>query len=224
MDTQSLKATEEVGARGATHPRVTLEDIKSSIALLHFSTADALLPPELPEGAAQHVGPLKILTLCVLVMRNGFVVVGKSAPASPENYTQEKGEQFAYEDAVRQIWPLMGFALRDRLHRDQADTEHFNAVTDGNATPATGTDFAELVGTDQPEELANEATGTGTMVPDASPVVPAEIPGDEELEASDDQPIKDLALAHGLDYVDRADAIDQLKRKRAALSGQANPL
>ena len=35
-----------------------------------------------------------------------------------ERFLQEGLEEFAYEDAVRQIWPLMGFALRDRLDRE----------------------------------------------------------------------------------------------------------
>lgn len=48
-------------------------------------------------------------------MQNGFTVIGKSAPASPENFNAELGRQFAYDDAVRQLWPLMGYALRDKL-------------------------------------------------------------------------------------------------------------
>jgi hypothetical protein len=59
--------------------------------------------------------PMHLMTLCFLTMRNGFVVVGKSAPASPENFDPEKGKTFAREDAIRQLWPLMGFSLRDRL-------------------------------------------------------------------------------------------------------------
>ncbi len=31
-----------------------------------------------------------------------------------------KGRTFAKEDAIRQLWPLMGFALRERLHRESA--------------------------------------------------------------------------------------------------------
>lgn len=48
-------------------------------------------------------------------MRNGFIMVGKSAPTSPENFNAELGRKLAYEDCIRQLWPLMGFALRDRL-------------------------------------------------------------------------------------------------------------
>ena len=29
----------------------------------------------------------------------------------------ELGRELAYEDAVRQMWPLMGYALRERLAR-----------------------------------------------------------------------------------------------------------
>lgn len=60
-------------------------------------------------------GPLSILTVCVLEMSNGFTMIGKSAPASPENFDPEKGKRFAYEDAIKQLWPLEGYALRERL-------------------------------------------------------------------------------------------------------------
>ena len=50
-------------------------------------------------------------------MRNGFTVVGHSACASPENYNKDIGERIARENAERQIWPLLGFRLRDELAR-----------------------------------------------------------------------------------------------------------
>ena len=52
-------------------------------------------------------------------MRNGFTVIGKSAPASPENFDAAKGKLFAYEDAIKQLWPLEGYALRERLTSEQ---------------------------------------------------------------------------------------------------------
>ncbi len=55
------------------------------------------------------------LTLCVLVLKNGFTIVGKSACASPENFNHEVGERVAREDAVRQIWALEGYQLRTSL-------------------------------------------------------------------------------------------------------------
>jgi hypothetical protein len=59
---------------------------------------------------------LKLLTFCVLVLRNGYTVHGTSACASPENFNAELGRRIAKEDAMRQVWPLMGYALRERLH------------------------------------------------------------------------------------------------------------
>ncbi len=114
--TDALQATEVLGASGASAPRVALEDIKNKIAEQYYFTAgEAVRALAKPEDAA-----LDVLTLCVLKMDNGFIVIGKSAPASPENFDAEKGRTFAFEDAIRQLWPLMGFALRERLSADDA--------------------------------------------------------------------------------------------------------
>lgn len=105
----SLQVTDELGAAGATHPRVSLADIEAAIAGEYTTTLDRAY-----EGAPV-LDSMKLMTIHTLVMRNGFVVIGKSAPASPENFDPDKGRTFAREDAIRQLWPLMGFALRDRL-------------------------------------------------------------------------------------------------------------
>ena len=57
------------------------------------------------------------LTVCLIILRNGFCVIGKSAPADPNNFNVELGRKFAREDAIRQIWPLMGYAKREELAR-----------------------------------------------------------------------------------------------------------
>ncbi len=108
----SLQTTDRESAAVATAPRVALADIEAAIAARYDTTAERALRREV--GVPIHES-LKLLSICVLVMKNGFVVIGKSAPASPENFNAELGRKFAYEDAVRQLWPLMGYALRDRL-------------------------------------------------------------------------------------------------------------
>lgn len=55
------------------------------------------------------------LTICVLVLANGFSVIGESACASPENYDEAIGQELAKKDAIRKIWALEGYSLRDRL-------------------------------------------------------------------------------------------------------------
>lgn len=112
--TTSLQASEALAAKGATAPRVSLDDMKAKVAREHyFVAADAVSAVENSVSAPDD--PLRLLTICILVMRNGFTIIGKSAPASPENFDRDKGRTFAYEDAIKQLWPLEGYALRDRL-------------------------------------------------------------------------------------------------------------
>lgn len=106
----SVQHTDQEAAAVAKAPRVSLASIEAAIRARYDFTADKALGEGIPI-----VDELKILSVCILVMRNGFVIIGKSAPASPENFNAELGRKFAYEDAIRQLWPLMGYALRDRL-------------------------------------------------------------------------------------------------------------
>lgn len=50
-------------------------------------------------------------TICVLVLDNGFKVFGHSTPASPENFREDIGRHYAYEDAFKQLWRYLGFLL-----------------------------------------------------------------------------------------------------------------
>jgi hypothetical protein len=110
----SLEATEAECAAGRTAPRVSLQDIENAIIAKYFFTAGEAIAA-IPLAATAPTKPLDLLTISIVQMKNGFTVIGKSAPASPANFDVELGRKLAYEDAVRQIWPLMGFALRDRL-------------------------------------------------------------------------------------------------------------
>lgn len=106
----SLKVTDDQAAAVATKPRVSLADMEAKIRARYDFTGEKIVPENTPVDSS-----LRILSMCVLVMTNGFTVIGKSAPASPENFNAELGKKFAYEDAVRQIWPLEGYALREKL-------------------------------------------------------------------------------------------------------------
>lgn len=68
----------------------------------------------LNEGYDTHP-TLGLLTFCVLVLKNGFTVTGESACASPENFDAEIGRKIARQNAEQKIWPLMGYALKQRL-------------------------------------------------------------------------------------------------------------
>lgn len=102
---------QEILAKGLTAPRVTPQDIENNIVECVYFTPYELVQPE----ASRKDSPLKLLTFCVLVLRNGFTVTGESACASPENFNAEIGRKIARENAKQKIWPLMGYELRSKL-------------------------------------------------------------------------------------------------------------
>ena len=98
-------------------PRITPADLAANIASeFYFTATDGVLGASgmgtAPAGRAKS---LDLLTFCVLVLQNGFIVTGESACASPENFNAEIGRKIARENAVAKVWPLMGYALKEQL-------------------------------------------------------------------------------------------------------------
>lgn len=112
MNDQTIE--QEIQAKGLTAPRVTPADIEAEIAVeTYFTAAEGHL------GAGNgNYGPaeLRLLTFCVLVLHNGCKVVGiNHGPVDPAGFDPEYGRKDARDDAIRQVWPLLGFRLRDQL-------------------------------------------------------------------------------------------------------------
>lgn len=128
---------QEIQAKGKTAPRVTPVDLLANIvSAFYFTAGDGLDGADIAELRAINpnkalelaplgedvkskmtdVGPLRLLTFCVLVLRNGFTVTGESACASPENFDPEIGRKIARQNAEQKIWPLLGFLLKEKLH------------------------------------------------------------------------------------------------------------
>lgn len=104
-----LEIENEIVAKGLTAPRVTPASIEESISAEYYFTAD-----QATAGSPQMVG-LNLLTFCILVLKNGFMVTGESACASPENFDAEIGRKIARQNAFAKIWPLEGYVLRNTL-------------------------------------------------------------------------------------------------------------
>lgn len=100
MNTPSLDVTDaESAAVAKTENRVSLDSMKAKIESVEYINPDCL----------PH------MTIAIVKMQNGFVVLNESAPADAANYNKELGEKFALEGAIRKLWPLEGYALRERL-------------------------------------------------------------------------------------------------------------
>lgn len=106
----------EIVAAGADKaPRLTPDLIQSKVIECHYINAGNAISNNWPEGTVTH-GSLGLLTICVLVLENGFVVTGESACASPENYNEEIGRKIAHQNAEEKIWLLEGYLLKQGMH------------------------------------------------------------------------------------------------------------
>ena len=130
MNNQSIE--QEIQAKGLTAPRVTPADIEANIAAEIYSTGLDCAAEAAGDarGVFNRIKPdvdltvvndsLRLLTFCVLVLRNGFTITDESAYASPENFDAEIGRKIARQNAVQKIWPLMGYELRSKLAEGNA--------------------------------------------------------------------------------------------------------
>ncbi len=81
--------------------KITIEHIESKIKKVEF-----------------YRWPETTLTVCNITLQNGYSVRGESACVDPTNYNQELGEKFAREDAVKKIWALEGYLLKERIYQE----------------------------------------------------------------------------------------------------------
>jgi hypothetical protein len=93
----------EARAKHLNAPRLTPADIDHAIV-----------------GEDYYVFPGTSLTVCALILRNDFIVVGHSAPASSDNFDPELGRKIARAHARDQIWALEGYRLRQSLYEGEA--------------------------------------------------------------------------------------------------------
>lgn len=101
------KIEQMIKSRGLNAPRVTLADVEANIKHVEFVKH------------VSHGGG--ILRWAVITTANGYAVTGEpSAAVSVENDNREIGEKIAYENAVRKIWPFMGYALKEHIFNEQA--------------------------------------------------------------------------------------------------------
>ena len=98
---------QEIQAKGLTAPRVTPADIEGNI--IHTEIVKHV----------SHSG--QVLRWAVLTAKNGHAVHGEpSCSVSPENDNAEIGEKIATENARKAMWPLMGYALKERMSTNTA--------------------------------------------------------------------------------------------------------
>lgn len=90
-----LEAIDAASEAVRTGFRITLDDLKARVEEVEYVSRG-------------------VLNVAILRLDNGFYLVGKSAPVDWANYNEEYGRSLAYDDALRQAWPLLAFAHLDK--------------------------------------------------------------------------------------------------------------
>ena len=98
MSKDEVAIENEIKAKGLNAPRLNPAHIDEQIV-----------------GEDYYIFPGTTLTVCALMLRNGFLVTGESAAASPENFDVEIGRKIARSNAREKIWALEGYLLRSKL-------------------------------------------------------------------------------------------------------------
>ncbi len=98
MSQDEAQIEKEIQAKGLNAPRLNPQMIDDAIVSEQY-----------------HVFVGTTMTVCALTLRNGYIVTGESAAASPENFDQAIGRKIARDNARNKIWALEGYLLREKL-------------------------------------------------------------------------------------------------------------
>jgi len=83
--------------RDLKYPKITLEALEARITNKQFI-----------------VLPGTTCTICNITLENGFSVRGEAACVDKRNFNLAIGEELAYDDAIRKLWPLEAYLLAEK--------------------------------------------------------------------------------------------------------------
>jgi hypothetical protein len=115
MSKDEIAIEKEIQEKGLNAPRLTPALIDEQIIEETYIRASDIPGSLSAANGAAAYRALSCLTICVLVLKNGFTVTGESACASPENFDAELGRKIARDNARNKIWALEGYQLRTKL-------------------------------------------------------------------------------------------------------------
>ena len=78
-------------------------------------------------------------TICTLTLESGFTVRGEASVVDLTEFIQELGEKYAYEDALKQVWQLLGYDLAKKIHLVKQGTPASRVVATEEPTTFIGT-------------------------------------------------------------------------------------
>jgi len=106
---------------GAASVNVRVDDLDARIAA---RPGPKVTPDRVRDAiAAEQTITFGLLTIVVLTLRNGFLVTGESACASPETYDPKIGYDLARRAAESKVWMLEGYLLKEQLFNERMSVD-----------------------------------------------------------------------------------------------------
>ena len=132
-------SNQQIQIKNLPAPCITPVDIEALIACETYFTAGDGFAGAMsmnPEFISQAEGDriiqppeqLDLLTVCVLITRNGHTVTGESYCADPAKFDEATGRTEARKRAIEKLWPMVIYAERERLARETQPADHRDRV------------------------------------------------------------------------------------------------
>lgn len=97
---------------------VTASSIKNKIRGIYFINAGAAVKAGNGGYTDQDLEELNLVTICIIILENGFKVEGTSACVDPKIYNEAIGQQEAYKAAFDKIWEKEGYLLKQKMFEE----------------------------------------------------------------------------------------------------------
>lgn len=111
---------------------VTKTSLESIIRSVHYINAgQALMLTGDPLDAAT-ARELSLVTICIIVLNNGFKVEGVSACVDPLKYDEAVGKQCAYDNAFEKLWQLEGYLLKQAMFEEESQNNLWQELAGDN--------------------------------------------------------------------------------------------
>lgn len=97
---------------------VSKASIEAKIRGAYFINAGAAVQASDQGYNERDLEELKLVTICIIILENGFKVEGTSACVDPSRYNEAIGRKEAYDNAFEKIWEKEGYLLKQKMFEE----------------------------------------------------------------------------------------------------------
>lgn len=94
---------------------VSKSSIETKIRGVYFINAGEAVKTNNGGYTDHDLAELNLVTICIIILENGFKVEGTSACVDPKIYNETIGRKEAYDAAFEKIWDKEGYLLKQQM-------------------------------------------------------------------------------------------------------------